>query len=116
MELTSCSSNKFHAKFPPSSLRNLNLYGESVPVHQNCGLDLSGQPLILQVNLGHYDVRRREEHSDGGDYSEESECYETEAVEHHCSKLPIVLDGSRVFVITNLGDGGKYCIQGDTSC
>lgn len=66
----------------------------------------SGQPLILQLNLGHNDVGRREEHSDGGDYGEESERYETEAVEHHCSKLPIILDGSRVFVITYLTDGG----------
>ena len=64
---------------------------------------LVGQtPAALQFNLGHNDVRRREEDSDGGDYGKESERYETEAVEHHCSKLPVILDGSCVLVITYL--------------
>ena len=47
-------------------------------------------------------MRRREEDSDGGDYGKESERDETEAVEHHCSKLPVILDGSCVLVITYL--------------
>ena len=70
-------------------------------------------PAALQFSLGHNDVRRREEDSDGGDYGKESERDETEAVEHHCSKLPVILDGSCVLVITYLKWGlGDFNLPG----
>ena len=63
-------------------------------------------------------MRRREEHRDGGDDGEEGERDEAEAVEHHGGELPVVLDGRRVLVVSDLcaafrGGGGMEWAQND---
>ena len=59
--------------------------------------------------LGDNDVRRREEDSDRSHDCEEGEGDETESVQHHGSKLPVVLYGRGVLVVADLvGDDSQF--------
>ena len=57
---------------------------------------------IQLLNLVDNNVRSCEEQCDGGDDGEERERDETQTVEHHGGKLPVVLDGRGVLVVADL--------------
>ena len=56
--------------------------------------------LIFRFSLDN-DVWCSNKHNDGCNDREQTECYQTNSIQHHCRKLPVIFDVSSIIISTN---------------